>query len=103
MIAQGATDIFFNYSTYQDTYLDYLFGPGSANVVPSDADADKTPYLVIQELGPFEVNNKSDLRLFVHLELSLLMRQLQPFDAGRLIEEALRDLHDDSDEDGNPR
>jgi hypothetical protein len=49
MIAQDATDIFSNYSTYEDAYLDYLFGPASAGVVPSDADV--IPCLVIYELG----------------------------------------------------
>lgn len=97
MIAQDATDIFFNYSTYEDAYLDYLFRPASAGVVPSDAEV--IPCLVIQELGPFSVNDKRDLRMFVHIVLALLIWQFQPLDAGRLIEEALRDLHDDSDED----
>ncbi|KAK3344516.1 hypothetical protein B0T25DRAFT_585277 [Lasiosphaeria hispida] len=63
MITQDATDIFFNYSTYEDIHLDYLFGPASAGVVPSDADI--APCLVIQELGPFSVNDKQDLRVFV--------------------------------------
>jgi len=41
---------------------DYLFERGSTKVVPSDLDVDVTPYLFIQELGPFNVNSKRDLR-----------------------------------------
>ncbi|KAK0639584.1 hypothetical protein B0T16DRAFT_463244 [Cercophora newfieldiana] len=104
MITQDATDIYVNFSTYCNAYLDYLFERGSTKVVPSDLDADVTPYLFIQELGPFDVNSKRDLRLFIEVVLVLLVRQLDSsVYAGSLIRGALRDISGDSDKDEHPR
>jgi len=103
IIAQDATDIYINFSTYYNTYLNYLFERGSTKVIPSDLDVDVTPYLFIQELGPFNVNSKRDLRLFIEVVLALLVRQLDSsVYAGSLIREALRNISNDS-KDEHPK
>jgi hypothetical protein len=90
MVAQDAVEIFLNVSTYGDGYLDYLFGPPLAAVVPPSTDA--TPVLEIQEFGPFKIRQRDHLHLFAHVVLALLMSQLEGLRPGKLITAALEEI-----------
>lgn len=97
MIAQDLQEIFISYGAYEDAYLDYLFGPGCANVIPPNTDT--IPCLAIQEFGPFYIYQEKHLKQFVIIILALLIWQLQDVHAGKLVEDALRDMDADSDDE----
>ncbi|KAK0655520.1 hypothetical protein B0T16DRAFT_319839 [Cercophora newfieldiana] len=72
MIAQDATEIFLTIATYDETYLDYLFGSPSALVLPSQS-VSTIPFLVMQEFGPFELGRVRGVDAFAHIVLALLL------------------------------
>ena len=75
MFSQDGRQIFIGISSYDDDYLDYLFGPGSAAVIPSDMET--APFLKIQEFGPLLITEEEDLRSLSLIVLSLLVWQLE--------------------------
>jgi hypothetical protein len=94
MIAQDATEIFLTIATYDETYLDYLFGSPSAPVLPSQS-VSTIPFLVIQEFGPFELGRVRGVDGFAHIVLALLLWQLEGTEAGRLVAAALHKVAGD--------
>ncbi|KKZ61652.1 hypothetical protein EMCG_03837 [[Emmonsia] crescens] len=72
--------------TYDNTYLEYIFRPGAQQVLPTQGGI---PFLKIQEFGPFDVTDKEELGLFLHIMLSFIVWQLERTDAGTTLKNAL--------------
>jgi hypothetical protein len=95
MIAQDSTEIFLCIGHYDNLYLDYLFGPGSAPVIPETWASEpragcRIPHFVIQEYGPFSIRRDDHMLSFATTVLALLLWQMDNLDACRLMKEALR-------------
>ena len=90
MIAQDADEVFISVSSFNDAYLDYLFGPAPNAVLPQNTNG--IPMLEIQEFGPFKIDKRNDLRLLAHIILALLITELKGLRAGTEIQEALAEM-----------
>jgi hypothetical protein len=86
MIAQDFLSFYISIGTYDNEYLDYIFGPGEAPVAPLREEG---PFLRIQELGPFRIDDRYDMILLLEIILSLIIWQLLPMKEGKLIQQAL--------------
>ncbi|KAK2805781.1 hypothetical protein FQN50_006057 [Emmonsiellopsis sp. PD_5] len=87
MIALDYLSFRISIGTYNDQYLDYIFGVGDALVVPPSGE--EPSFLQIQEFGPFDVDERYDMQLFCEIVLSWLIWQLEQVDKGKMIKEAL--------------
>lgn len=97
MIAQNSTDIFVSITTYTDDYIDYIYSrPGEGQVMP-DGDGE-LPMLNVQEYGPFDVTEPGHIRLFAGIIVALLLAELEGLQAGKMLEEVLKEADFDEDE-----
>ncbi|KKZ66334.1 hypothetical protein EMCG_07935 [[Emmonsia] crescens] len=87
MIAQDYLSFHISIGTYDNQYLDYIFGVGDALVVPQNGE--EPSFLRIQEFGPFDVDERDDMKLLCEIVLSWLICQLEQIDKGEMIKEAL--------------
>ncbi|OJD21191.1 hypothetical protein ACJ73_07473 [Blastomyces percursus] len=87
MIAQDYLSFHISIGTYDNQYLDYIFGVGDALVVPQGGE--EPSFLRIQEFGPFDVDERDDMKLLCEIVLSWLIWQLEQVDKGEMIKEAL--------------
>ncbi|KAK2798465.1 hypothetical protein FQN50_008825 [Emmonsiellopsis sp. PD_5] len=85
MIAQDYLSFYLSIGTYNNRYLDYIFGPGNAPVAPGRG---AESFFCIQEFGPFNVESKSHMIGLRDIILSLLIWQLEPTDKGEMVREA---------------
>jgi hypothetical protein len=85
MVAQDHLSFRISIGTYDNEYLDYIFGPGNVPIVPIIG----APFLRIQEFGPFLVDEEDRLETLLGIILSFLIWQLEPTQASVLIKEAL--------------
>ncbi|EFW17719.1 hypothetical protein D8B26_004923 [Coccidioides posadasii str. Silveira] len=74
MISQDYLSFHVSIGTYNDEYLNYIFGPGNAPVIPTDNQCNG--FLHIQELGPFNVEIRNEMELLAHIILCLIVWQL---------------------------
>lgn len=86
MIAQDFLSFYISIGTYDKEYLDYIFSPGDVPVV---AQRGKKHLLRIQEFGPFQVDERDEMELLIHIILCLIISQLTPTNEGDLIQKAL--------------
>lgn len=70
MVAQDHLCFHISIGTYDNTYLEYIFGPGTQPVLPAQ---DEIPFLEIQEFGPFDVTDEEELDKFLHIMLSFIL------------------------------
>ncbi|EQL32380.1 hypothetical protein, variant [Blastomyces dermatitidis ATCC 26199] len=86
MIAQDFLSFYISIGTYDKEYLDYIFSPGDVPVVTQRG---KKHFLRIQEFGPFQVDERDEMELLIHIILCLIISQLTPTNEGGLIQNAL--------------
>lgn len=86
MIAQDYMSIRISISTYNNKYLDYIFGQGDASIIPP---SDEGAFLEIQEIGPFDIEDREQANILVIIVLSLLLCQLEPTSSGDLVRSVL--------------
>ncbi|KMP07297.1 hypothetical protein CIRG_06978 [Coccidioides immitis RMSCC 2394] len=86
MVAQDHLHFHISIGTYDNTYLEYIFGPGTQPVLPAQG---KIPFLEIQEFGPFDVPDQEELGEFLNVMLSFILWQLERTDAGTTFKKAL--------------
>lgn len=88
MVAQDYLSFFISIGTYDAAYLKYIFGLGSQPVLPIEGS---TPFLKIQEFGPFRVEKDKELKQFLHimLRVSFLLWQLEMTNEGATYKEVL--------------
>ncbi|DAA77733.1 TPA_exp: Uncharacterized protein A8136_6279 [Trichophyton benhamiae CBS 112371] len=77
-----------NIGTYDTSYLEYIFGPGSQPVLPTRGTG-KSPFLQIQELGPFNVKIEDNLRIFLRIMLAFILWQLEKASEDAVFKEVL--------------
>ncbi|PGH05848.1 hypothetical protein AJ79_06690 [Helicocarpus griseus UAMH5409] len=87
MIAQDYLSFHITIGTYDNEYLDYIFGPGNVPVIPPSIMS--KPFLHVQEIGPFHVDDRDDMDLLVRIILCLMIWQLDGKKEGSMIKEAL--------------
>lgn len=73
MIAQDFLSFYISIGTYDNKYLDYIFGPGDAPVV---SPRGTQPFLRIQKFGPFKVRERKEMELLRDIILCLIVWQL---------------------------
>ncbi|ODH45108.1 hypothetical protein ACO22_00403 [Paracoccidioides brasiliensis] len=83
MIAQDFLSFYISIGTYDKEYLDYIFSPGDVPVV---AQRGKKHFLRIQEFGPFQVDERDEMELLIHIILCLIISQHTPTNEGDLIQ-----------------
>lgn len=87
MVAQDHLSFYIRIGTYNKKYLDYIFGPGNALVLPTGGTV---PFLQIQEFRPFEVDSEANLTGLLEIViLYFLIWQLERTQAGSLIRKAV--------------
>jgi hypothetical protein len=86
MIAQDFLCFYISIGSYNKEYLDYIFSPGDVSIVPPTG---KKQFLRIQEFGPFQVDERDEMELLIHIILCLIILQLTPTNEGNLIRKAL--------------
>ncbi|PGH17054.1 hypothetical protein AJ79_01438 [Helicocarpus griseus UAMH5409] len=74
MISQDCLSFYISIGTYDDEYLNYIFGPGNAPVIPTDNR--RNGFLHIQELGPFETEIRREMEVLAQIILCLTLWQL---------------------------
>ncbi|EER40920.1 conserved hypothetical protein [Histoplasma capsulatum H143] len=79
MVAQDHLQFHISIGTYDNTYLEYIFGPGTQPVHPAQG---KIPFFEIQEFGPFDVTNEEELGEFLRIMLSFILWQLERTESG---------------------
>ncbi|OJD09716.1 hypothetical protein ACJ73_10129 [Blastomyces percursus] len=87
MIAQDHLSFYITIGTYDNEYLDYIFGPPDAPVIPPSSR--RNNFLRIQEFGPFRVEERAHMKLLLHIILCLMLWQLDGKKEGFIIKEAL--------------
>ncbi|QSS52965.1 hypothetical protein I7I53_00061 [Histoplasma capsulatum var. duboisii H88] len=86
MVAQDHLQFRISIGTYDNTYLEYIFGPGTQPVHPAQG---KIPFFEIQEFGPFDVTNEEELGEFLRIMLSFILWQLERTESGTTFKRAL--------------
>lgn len=86
MIAQDFLSFYITIGTYDNKYLDYIFGLGATPVV---LPTERKGFLQIQEFGPFDVSNRSHMEQLRDIILCLMVWQLEGTKEGFIIREAL--------------
>ncbi|EFR02166.1 hypothetical protein MGYG_05169 [Nannizzia gypsea CBS 118893] len=87
MVAQDHLGFHIIIGTYNNTYLEYIFGPGSQSVLPARG-TNKFPFLQIQELGPFNIKMEDHLRNFLRIMLAFILWQLEKSGDDAMFKEA---------------
>ncbi|EZG03048.1 hypothetical protein H106_06565 [Trichophyton rubrum CBS 735.88] len=88
MVAQDHLGFHISIGTYDTSYLEYIFGPGSQPVLPTRG-TNKFPFLQIQELGPFNVKIEGHLRIFLRIMLAFILWQLEKASEDAVFKEVL--------------
>lgn len=86
MVAQDHLYFHISIGSYDNTYLEYIFGSGTQPVRPAQGEI---PFLEIQEFGPFDVTNEEELGKFLHIMLSFILWQLEQTETGTTFKDAL--------------
>ncbi|KKZ63310.1 hypothetical protein EMCG_00293 [[Emmonsia] crescens] len=87
MIAQDYLSFHITIGTYDNEYLNYIFGHGDAPVIPLSSSS--KAFLHIQEFGPFHVDERGHMKLLLRIILCLMIWQLEGKKEGLMIKEAL--------------
>lgn len=86
MVAQDHLHFHISIGTYDNTYLEYIFGPGTEKVVPT---RDDSSFLEIQEYGPFAVTVEEEFEKFLLIMLCFLIWQFDRTGAEATLKDAL--------------
>lgn len=89
MIAQNFLSFFITIGSYNNHYLDYIFGPGTAPVVPPRGGDGQKGFLQVQEFGPFYASYRRDMQDLRDIVLYLMIWQMEGTREGVLIKDAL--------------
>ncbi|KAK2801734.1 hypothetical protein FQN50_007649 [Emmonsiellopsis sp. PD_5] len=86
MIAQDYLSFYISIGSYDNHYLDYIFGPGEVSVIPCNS---KMGFFWVQEFRPFNIIDREVMEAFRNIVLSLLVWQLKDTHEGSLIKSVL--------------
>ncbi|WEW61234.1 hypothetical protein PRK78_006724 [Emydomyces testavorans] len=87
MIAQDYLSFHITIGTYDNKYLDYIFGPGDVPVIPPSSR--RKAFLHVQEFGPFHVDERGHMKLLLRIIVCMMIWQLDGKKEGLMIQEAL--------------